>query len=765
MAISLKRIGWENLPSVKTALSKTNLNQMEQNAEDAVNEVDTKVESNIQDISNIKEEQTTQNNRLISIETKNTNQDNLIEKLQQENAKLKSQIPTGKEVGEDITLTDSSNMPFNKFVVRGKSEQETRESRNLLALKNGNLSVNGIDVVVADGIISINGTTTNATYINLAPKLANLLQTNSSVIIDVSTEETYTLSKETSGDFTPVGGNYLCFGDASNAEVCGGFNFGNTEIAQKVFTDKIYNVWLYIAKDCVFSNYKIKFQLEKGESKTEWESGELVTTPNPEYPLDIRNVGDDINLFETEKWNLCQTDSGHPVLKESLTDITIKNSSSHNVEFDTTTTYRGVVSDLVEVKKGQELTVSFEQENINRLYIMQYDTNKQFVKNLNQTAEIKNTTMIIENDGYIAIGFANTVATLNCKVYNIKLQEGTIVTAYSPYGYGSVEIEKVNKNLVITENCKNATINADGTLTIGENRLSSTYISINSEKSMLAFSINTEMLFLGLAFYDKNKVFIKREAINSNNKIIASIPDNAKYAICFMSTTEITFNEQSFYTYELQLEYETVTPYTPHQSETFIFPVAEPLHEGDELAEDGIHDNMVCEIFDGTETDWQIRSDLTTDEYVVFKQSKYVKDSGLITNSNGFSNYFEVVTNAQSDSNNIRFINENGYGIHLKISKNIVSTVDELKTWLAEKNAKGNPLVIYYPSSKEKITPYTEEQQTIYNNILNSNTYKNITHISAGGDVKPDLEVGYYRDLDTVLNNLANAIVALGGVI
>lgn len=42
MSIELERMGWENLPSKKTALSKINLEKMEQNIENAINEVDEK---------------------------------------------------------------------------------------------------------------------------------------------------------------------------------------------------------------------------------------------------------------------------------------------------------------------------------------------------------------------------------------------------------------------------------------------------------------------------------------------------------------------------------------------------------------------------------------------------------------------------------------------------------------------------------------------------------------------------------------------------
>lgn len=506
MAIELKRIGWENSPSTKTPLSKTNLNQMEQNAENAINEVDKKVESNIQDITaldervtqtentiqehktvieqntnniaNIKEEQTEQKNRLGSAETKNVDQDKLIERLQQENTLLKSQIPTGKEAGEDMTLTDSSNMPFNKFVVRGKSVQD---------------------------------------------------------------EE-----------------------------------------------------------------------------------------PTPDAPITIRNIGDDINLFEGEIQNGMY-----------FASTGVFGASDYYV----------CSKEPMQIDGSKTITVSNKFLKKGVYYVIELDKNKTYIKSQDSVQIVENFTCTLgDTTKYILIDLGNS-STGACRVENIgnfKVQEGKIATAYSPYGCGSVEIVIENED--------------------------------SSEQQSIIFPL------------------AEGQVLHEGDYLADNIVNNRKTIVFDGSDDENWWEYPSYvgegYCYQIANEN---------------FPII-PIN-----SKDYIH--SICSHFKNTYSVWA---------YTTSKIGTY-SDHGTVARK--------------------YFISDK-------------ATLKEWKAWLAE-----NPITLEYELAEPVITEYTEEQQTVYNNILNSNTYKNITHISAKGDIKPTLEVDYYKDLDTVFNNLANAIVALGGVI
>ena len=65
------------------------------------------------------------------IQEEQTKQNKDIQSLQEDNAKLKAQIPTGQASGEEISLQDSAEMELADFSLQGNSEQERREGYNL----------------------------------------------------------------------------------------------------------------------------------------------------------------------------------------------------------------------------------------------------------------------------------------------------------------------------------------------------------------------------------------------------------------------------------------------------------------------------------------------------------------------------------------------------------------------------------------------------------------------------------------------------------
>jgi hypothetical protein len=87
---------------------------------------------------------------------------------------------------------------------------------------------------------------------------------------------------------------------------------------------------------------------------------------------------------------------------------------------------------------------------------------------------------------------------------------------------------------------------------------------------------------------------------------------------------------------------------------------------------------------------------------------------------------------------------------------NGISTIEELKAWVTEQYTKGKPLTIYYALKTPILIPCTAEQVEVLESF---NTYKNVTNISS--DSIGELEVTYSKDLETLYNNLSQAV--LGG--
>ena len=134
-------------------------------------------------------------------------------------------------------------------------------------------------------------------------------------------------------------------------------------------------------------------------------------------------------------------------------------------------------------------------------------------------------------------------------------------------GDNSVVVE--GKNLFSNANLINATIQNNGNLTNGSDRLASDYISLKNETN-LTLSFKQSVLFCGIAYYDSNKTFISRTYENDISIHISTIPSNAKYCRAFVQVANgVSLDSSSLATYEVMLnEGNTALPYEPYVSQT-----------------------------------------------------------------------------------------------------------------------------------------------------------------------------------------------------
>ena len=75
-------------------------------------------------------------------------------------------------------------------------------------------------------------------------------------------------------------------------------------------------------------------------------------------------------------------------------------------------------------------------------------------------------------------------------------------------------------------------------------------------------------------------------------------------------------------------------------------------------------------------------------------------------------------------------------------------TVEEFKNWLSQNN-----LTLYYKLETPLKLVCTETQNKQLDDLLNTSTYKNITHIYSTDKVSPVIKVKYRKDIETMLNN------------
>ena len=162
-----------------------------------------------------------------------------------------------------------------------------------------------------------------------------------------------------------------------------------------------------------------------------------------------------------------------------------------------------------------------------------------------------------------------------------------------------------------------------------------------------------------------------------------------------------------------------------------IFPLSEgqKLMKGDYLARDGIHHKRKQIELDGTEN-WFTS---TLNDYQWF---------GL--NLAGIKIYSEFICthlkNYSEIGNYIGISNSRTANrIYLSISEEI-TTVEQLKSYLAQQKENGTPVIVEYDLAEEEIESYTETQKEIYNNLTHLIMYNGQNTLTTLNKPKPQLK-------------------------
>ena len=425
------------------------------------------------DLSDIKEEQTTQNNRLNSLEVDNTtNKSDIltnkqeinnikteqteqntnistnatnIESLQEENENLKkivSQLPQVTGQGTSITLENTIEAPFTKFDVEGNSTQESTKGYQLLP-KVTKLNETIRDIFTTGGI----------TYTNLGGGHFHIsgtaTETTSCAIFRDTAEPlfvpagSYTISSNN----LPDGVKIITSGGGNNGFVYTELSSSNPKVTSSVTDDtKPFN---YI-------------MLESGTTAHEWEPYTNGASPSPNYEQPIYSAGENIQLFD------------------KTTVVTNKYINNQGEEvagagFD--------ASDFISVNPNTNIVLSGNNfiQSTHGAKGAFYNINKEFVSYVN--IAIGNNVYAVPNT---ARYFRFSLKPNDLDI--IKVEKGSIATPWSPYGMGFINEKISNKNYlpnnVVNQTKNGVTLvkNNDGTITANGTATAQTEILISSVK-------------------------------------------------------------------------------------------------------------------------------------------------------------------------------------------------------------------------------------------------------------------------------------------
>ena len=181
------------------------------------------------------------------------------------------------------------------------------------------------------------------------------------------------------------------------------------------------------------------------------------------------------------------------------------------------------------------------------------------------------------------------------------------------------------------------------------------------------------------------------------------------------------------------------------QEQTISFPLkkGQVLHKGDYLADDGVHNNWEKRIFNGTEA-WKTSGSAPNQNET--KRFALDYDSELTNNTlNPMCENLKVDTPSHIWTVDAEAIGQSSGDIVMRLKKSRASTVEELKSYLAE-----NPITIYL-ERKETVEPYSPEQQQAYNELMSMTSYENTTHIFSEDEISPIFNIiAYAKGTNTV---------------
>ena len=400
----------------------------------------------------------------------------------------------------------------------------------------------------------------------------------------------------------------------------------------------------------------------------------------------------------------------------------------------------------------------------------------------------------------IHLGFANLTGTFIIKDWMVK--KGNIAE-WQEYGVmpsldypseveavgdsGSVEIVKSNKNILDLGQVSGTgiTFNKNRITTINPTKyLYDTKFNLINKKFLMGKSLTLTLIVNGNVETNNVSVnigtnkdsyrfqkYFTVESYNNTKFTITRALQSDEYITGLVVYVADTALPTCNLTIDLQMEINTASDFIEHKGNTYNLPIQKPFYKIGEY-----EDKFVKQDGKWYEQHYIKEYDITGNESWTFQKSfesfyKYqcarlIGDKLNILNSTLLCNYFEQITVAQSDGTGSKEGIANGlypdYSIMFLV-KNL-TTLDDFKAKLQELYNAGNPIKLYYILATPELIECTEEQTQVLEQIIKDGTYKEVTHFYTTEDLKPTIELTYYKDLEILFKNQASIQATLNNV-
>lgn len=423
------------------------------NAADKVKEYNTNVEQKETELENLAEEKINEYNQVsaeLTAKVKQVQAEN--EALKAENKLIKEQFTSASVSGNNIHVEDSSNLDF-EWKIKSGHRQATREGYNLYNVKDVRDFSTGI-IVDEDNWITItadNSSGTSTKYMNFFTNNLDLkTNTDYAIILEIkqvtgtgklnlinTIQSTGQFSTSWVSDFTSITSNKYKI-------------IGKTVSDMSLSTFGLRSYVAYVPGEAGTITLRVSVLEDTSVDLDTFVYEQYGTSPSPDYPSEIETVGDNLNFLDIDK---------------TTYDLTINLQKEgeylkgNNVNLIRIGTWSNSIPQIEEKLKSGNYTISYEvkansnvtilnlylcviyeddtQENVGsaKSYSLEEGTKQKVFWTLNVQKNVKKMGIV----SYLS-------NSCDIIVSKVKIEKGSIVTPYSPYGMGSVKIDIANND-------------------------------------------------------------------------------------------------------------------------------------------------------------------------------------------------------------------------------------------------------------------------------------------------------------------------------
>lgn len=707
-----------------------------------------------------------------------------LEELKEENERLKEDLnalPTVQGSGEYITL-DTAECRFKNFHIEGNSKQETTEGKNKFNLNYIEQSTakvvtdTGVNLTNCWGTQAFNNEKVLKTF---KPNTTYTMKAKAKVVSRPSTQgahqtATFLLYREGSSPLGLVAVDLIKMKDKETIALNTEKEYITTFTTPADLSELRILTYSFYGNNDGSTTYAPSGEIDLTDimlvegtytAETFPEYEQYGVMPSPEFPSEIKNVGDNINIFNKNA-NAVISGISKTVLD---TGVRITQAKAGNYRYgafkigeDNLLGKKLVLSTKMQASANNQPRVVFYFGSPTAAAVQQIGS--ELTTSGSMTINIP-SSFPDGCDRIYLLFYSNREGTGNVGDYvdytDLKLEVGNRPTLYSDYNCGNIPIKVQNENLlsltegkadsgsgVTVKELEDGGINITGTVSSGSNFVYIWKLKNIIKKNQLITLSNgtTGITGFQVSLRDSSKKVISETWTNNGASKSATLTTDAYYyQIQINSNTTINTT-----IYPQIVQGATTKPYIKHQEQTKVFPLAEgqKLMKGDYLADDGIHHQRKQIVLNGTEY-WE----LGTSGFFLNESKKNFKDRD-ITNFDGYCNYFNVEKTSQAWTTK-NYCGWSATGTFwIKEDFEIADNINDFKTWLASQYEKGTPVIVEYELLNEIIEPYTEQQKIQWEQIKNTRSYEGQTNIFSIDETSPIFNITARANLNEILNKL-----------